>query len=375
MELSEKPKRFGHHNNGFGALRLIFASMVVLAHTPELIDGNRSRELLTRLFGTISFGELAVNCFFIVSGYLISASYLNSSDAGSYLSKRVARIYPGFIVAFAICAFVVAPLGGAIPHFDVRSLGRLMIDCLLLQPPAIATAFSGSPYPMLNGSLWTIAYEFRCYLLVIALGFLGILRRGHWLLALTVICLILTCVVPVPDAVAWHPTPVASNAGFYSLTDLRITAIGSPRQEFRLLAAFLAGATFYAYRSTIQFTNPLLMVAAVGFVASLFSASLAIAGTIVFGAYLIFAVAEKSGSGILSRINNENDVSYGLYLYAWPVTKLLHWYVPSLSLPVMIIATWLIALVLGWASWLTIEKPVMQLMRSRKAPAQAASMI
>ncbi|RYD28140.1 MAG: acyltransferase, partial [Lysobacteraceae bacterium] len=78
--------------------------MVVLAHTPELIDGNRSRELLTRLFGTISFGELAVNCFFIVSGYLISASYLNSPSAGSYLSKRVARIYPGFIVAFAICA-------------------------------------------------------------------------------------------------------------------------------------------------------------------------------------------------------------------------------------------------------------------------------
>jgi peptidoglycan/LPS O-acetylase OafA/YrhL len=187
-------------------------------------------------------------------------------------------------------------------------------------------------------------------------------------LVLSVTCLILTCVIPVPNAVAWQPSSSTGvDTSFYSMTDIRITLIGSPRQEFRLIAAFLVGATFYAYRSKIRFTSPWLLVAVVGFVACLFSSTLAVAGTIVFGAYLIFAIAEKSGSGVLSRINNENDVSYGLYLYAWPVTKLLHWYAPGLPLPVMIIATWLIAWALGWASWLIVEKPVMQWMRSAKA--------
>src|SRR5690349_3903397 len=96
-------RRFGHHRNGFGALRLIFASLVIVSHTPEIIDGDRRNEILTNVFGTISFGELAVFGFFIVSGYLITSSYLSSRSPIDYLLRRVARIYPGFIIAFLIC--------------------------------------------------------------------------------------------------------------------------------------------------------------------------------------------------------------------------------------------------------------------------------
>ena len=81
--------------NNFGAIRLALAFLVILSHSSEMIDGNRSRELLTQVFGTISFGELAVDCFFIISGYLITKSYLSSTSALEYLVKRVLRIYPG----------------------------------------------------------------------------------------------------------------------------------------------------------------------------------------------------------------------------------------------------------------------------------------
>ena len=47
--------------NNFGVLRLLFAYLVIVAHSPELVDGNASRELLTQIFGTITFGGLAVD--------------------------------------------------------------------------------------------------------------------------------------------------------------------------------------------------------------------------------------------------------------------------------------------------------------------------
>ncbi len=121
-------KRFGEHKNAFGALRLLFASLVILAHTPEMIDGNRSRELLTRIFGTISFGELAVDAFFVISGFLITDSFVKNPDVRSYLLKRVARIFPAFIMATLLCLFVVSPLGGGRVPQGFSDLGSGLVD-------------------------------------------------------------------------------------------------------------------------------------------------------------------------------------------------------------------------------------------------------
>ena len=98
--------------NNFGVLRLFFAALVIISHSPELIDGNRSRELLTRLFGTLSFGEVAVDGFFLVSGYFITISFAERPDSYSYLTKRVFRIVPGYIIAFCVCIIIIAPLAG-----------------------------------------------------------------------------------------------------------------------------------------------------------------------------------------------------------------------------------------------------------------------
>ena len=96
--------------NNFGFLRLLLATLVIVAHSAEILDQNRNREILTNIFGTITFGELAIDGFFLISGYLILNSFLSSSTLKSYLLKRVLRIYPGFIVASLFCIFVLIPL-------------------------------------------------------------------------------------------------------------------------------------------------------------------------------------------------------------------------------------------------------------------------
>lgn len=91
-----------HRRNNFGTLRLLLASLVIVSHTPEMLDGNRSRELLTMLFGTLSFGELAVDGFFIISGFLIAKSMILGGSLKVFFVKRVARIVPGFMAAFDV---------------------------------------------------------------------------------------------------------------------------------------------------------------------------------------------------------------------------------------------------------------------------------
>lgn len=372
MELAGKPKRFGHHGNAFGALRLILASMVIFAHTPELLDGNRGREPLTMIFGTLSFGEFAVNGFFVISGYLIAASFLNSSSPWSYLKKRIARIYPGFILAFALCVLVVAPIGGAALPMSPGGIGRLLLDCLMLQQPMVNGAFPGHPYPVLNGSMWTIAYEFRCYLAVAALGLAGMLRRPGIVLALALLCLALAVALPLKPHVDWNPNAPLPDLNGYRLGELRDALFGNVRQNLRLFAAFLTGTSFYLWRERIRFPRWAVMAAAVMLPLCLFSATLALPAMLILGGYLIFAIARLAGGTWFAAINNENDVSYGVYLYAWPVSKLLIWWLPAAPLAVHIVATWVIAYGLGWASWLLVEKPVMARVRGRKTAAGAA---
>ena len=72
------------HNNNFGLLRLVLALLVLLSHSSEVIDGNRSREVLTSIFHTISCGDLAVNGFFLLSGYLIVQSWQRTPKLGNF---------------------------------------------------------------------------------------------------------------------------------------------------------------------------------------------------------------------------------------------------------------------------------------------------
>jgi peptidoglycan/LPS O-acetylase OafA/YrhL len=354
MNEVQSVKRFGNHENAFGFLRLFFAALVIASHTPEIADGNRSRELLTNTFGTISFGSVAIHAFFLISGYLIVGSYLKDSRPLSYLKKRIVRIYPAFVVASLFCILLVAPLVGS-SLFDAKSwMPQSTARIVALQPPEMMNAFIGTPYAALNGSMWTIAYEFRCYILALLLGAAGAYRRPEVILALTAVGL--TTSIFVPDGFLQGVNRALPGSGYW---------IGDLSKTATLTSAFLVGSLFLIYRDKIVFRQWLAALAVLCLIISLSIGRVAVPGVILAGSYLVFYVASIN-KGIITRINNKNDVSYGLYLYAWPVGKLIFWFIPDVPLWAAGCATLVIAYGLGWASWLVIEKPALSwLTRSR----------
>jgi peptidoglycan/LPS O-acetylase OafA/YrhL len=348
------------HSNNFGLLRLAFAFFVIVSHSSELIDGDRSREPFTRLFGTISLGDFGVDGFFLVSGYLITQSFENSRTVWSYVWKRVLRIYPAFIAASLVCLLFVAPFSGVqLTTLTGGEWVKSFFRIILLSPPALPGAFSGQPHAALNGSMWTIAYEFRCYVLIAILGLLGVFRRRKVFLSISVASLLLAAFVPI------DLTPPSL------LYDL----FGTLRESLRFTSLFLFGAVFYVYRDKIKYASTAVIVAAPVLIASLFNTQAAALAVPTLGGFLIFWFAFLPNTPRLNAVNRSTDVSYGTYLYAWPVQMLAVRYFPGISpVSVLLIATFF-SVALAFLSWSFIEQPFLSLKRAPSRDAAARKTI
>jgi peptidoglycan/LPS O-acetylase OafA/YrhL len=361
------PDRLPRSNN-FSLLRIIFALAVIFSHSFDLLDGGPVNQPIFRLFGTVTFGALGVDGFFIVSGYLITQSYLGSSAPG-YLAKRMLRIYPGFIVASIVsvilCQLASGPFHLIPPHYLAHNLANLLV----LEPPDLPNPYPGSHFPAVNGSMWTISYEFHCYLLVMLLGLAGILRR-RWPLALLTSALAAAFILLPASAfpVYAEGTEAAIGAGARLLQRLRDISIGSPAEDIRLLTMFLAGASAYQFRAGIPYNARLAALSAILLVLLFFIHPVAEPAFALFGAYLIFWFALHTRPLALSNFLNRTDLSYGIYLYAFPIQKILISVFPAIGHYTLFAAASLLAAAAGYLSWTLVESPALRIKsRLRKA--------
>jgi peptidoglycan/LPS O-acetylase OafA/YrhL len=108
-----KPK-----SNAFDLYRFILASSIIVFHSYGLTGSQKIDFLATYTKGQINLAEFAVGGFFVISGFLVTQSLLNSKSALQYLWKRFLRLFPALFISTVFSALLLGPF---ITHLSVGS--------------------------------------------------------------------------------------------------------------------------------------------------------------------------------------------------------------------------------------------------------------
>lgn len=144
--------------NNFDIVRLTLALTVVLSHMPEVSQTDQLGFL-----GRIFSGEMAVQGFFAISGFLIFASWERATSVRDYVIKRAARILPGYWFATGFCVAIALWYRS----FHIGAFLAANLTFLNFLHPYIEGVFDEAPYtPIMNGALWSIKVELMFYVAV-----------------------------------------------------------------------------------------------------------------------------------------------------------------------------------------------------------------
>ena len=328
-------------DNNYNLLRFIAATMVIYSHCYPL--ALRQQDPLMRLIPH-TFGGVAVNIFFVTSGFLVIKSLLARNGIVSFFWARILRIYPGLIVALL---FTIVVVGGFFTEWSLREYFsnhktytyfvrniNLVNQYIQLSIPSV---FAHLPRAnSINGSLWTLPWEIWMYISLGCLGYLGIVRNPAIIGCLTVIVALVYFINPTHEL-------VHNSTAIFAL---------------RFITYFYMGSCCYLFRKNIPLGwVPLLacvILLVLSFHTPFFTGCFAI-----FQVYAVFCLAYLPG-GFIRTFNNLGDYSYGIYIYAFPIQQSLIALNGSMKVMSLFCSAFIVTLALAALSWHFIEKPFLQ---------------
>lgn len=306
-------------NNNFNLIRLLLAAAVIFSHSFPL-TGNPGLAIHGDL------GNVAVRCFFAISGYLICLSYLKQPLFRRFAINRFLRIAPGFVVAWIISTALWSCFG----HY---------VD---------------NPVPYVsNGPIWTLTWEAACYMMCAALGIFGVLTPSAF---------------PAFFASAWlvyllhsgdlaNPTVTVIAPLFLSFLGGSFIAIMGKRIDLRL-----AGSVSLAIVIATSFTSITLPAwDAIQQVAFLWGPHVEHDQffAILYTMSLPFAVIYLGEC--LPAVQVKTDISYGVYIYGWPASQVLvHLFQPLHPMSLFAL-TMIFTAPIALVSWKVVEQPALRL--------------
>jgi peptidoglycan/LPS O-acetylase OafA/YrhL len=337
-------------DNNMQLLRVLAASAVLLFHCYAL-TGHRTDEPLWRAATPLNLGALGVQVFFVISGFLVTQSWLTRERVAPFVVTRALRIYPA-LVAATLATLALAAWSSALPAArfwrDPQAL-----DYVLHTPLGFAVrhflpgAYAGNPGAnAVNGSLYTLPFELRLYVAVALAGAAGVLARRS--VALVAIIAILAIGLARPD---WID---------------RIFDAGADQHVGTLALLFALGMLAFLWRDAI----PMSPVSALAALAAIAVDPAGLARTLLFAPLLVYLVLIFAYDPRLRwrAYNRVGDYSYGMHVYAFPTQQTLIERMPGIAPPALFALALPITHALAVVSWHALEHPLLGLKSPFRRP-------
>lgn len=344
-------------NNNLTVVRFVLASSVILTHCFEILHGIYPEDALVWPFGR-PVSELAVDGFFFLSGFLVYNSLIRSTSAMAFMKRRIVRMWPGFAVSVLLTVAVGAYVSTTpMRQYFLGATGDFLFGNLtfLYGGYRLTGVMCDDVLCVINGSLWTLPWEVRCYIVLALLGVVGLAQR-RWMVRFVLPATLIFALV-------WHLPAVQELAA----------STGRPGVLWvfkiwdRLWPLFALGTAAAIFRDRIPLNWGILLVLvvlhtvtqALGIKAFHVQSFMVGYAVLCFG----FLTADK---GSLS--GRWPDYSFGMYIYAFPVMLILIFLGLKFDYLLLAAATMICTLPLAALSWHFVEKPAMDWAHRRREP-------
>jgi peptidoglycan/LPS O-acetylase OafA/YrhL len=322
---------------------MVAALAVLISHSLPL-TGHREE------FGQETLGLIGVAVFFAISGFLVSRSWSFQPTLRAFVVKRGLRLYPALVVVLLVTVFVLGPIVTTLSTSSYlrapETRGYFLHNAVLQTRYELPHVFGSVPYRgVVNGSLWTLPVEVKCYLFVAALGLVGLIGRRPWAvgafalggLALTVG--VIQSNVPLGETLADLP--------------------GGHTNGLILFCVFAWSSLLFTLRHRIPLNFSYVAAALVLWALTIpltqhrFATALLLPYGVIGFAYLVDPRPIK-------RLLGDRDLSYGTYLMAFPVQQVVAQVLDPGPL-VMVAVSAPVTLLLAAFSWKLVEQPALRL--------------
>jgi peptidoglycan/LPS O-acetylase OafA/YrhL len=317
--------------NNITFLRLIAALAVIYGHSYAIVQSG-GQDWVARITGYAHAGGVAVDFFFLLSGFLVTSSIINRGLV-SYIISRTLRLFPALWIYLLIIIFFIGPIFSNLPvsdYFESQQTWKYLISIGTGYSTEwfLPGLFENNRSKGVNGSIWSVIVEIRMYLYLALFYLLGFFRSKiifNFTLSFLVIAV-------------WSDS--FSVPGISGSTDKHVALL------------FCIGSALYINRSQVVIT-PLYFILAFALSGATYKTNGFQFGYILLLVGFFIATAFMSGMNWIDKLG---DYSYGVYLYGWPVQQLMATIFPAESAIFNALSSMLLSLLLACASWHLIEK-------------------
>jgi peptidoglycan/LPS O-acetylase OafA/YrhL len=332
-------------DNHFNLIRFTAALMVLLSHSPIFLGAPIPWRDFLHTYD-LDIGGMSVNVFFVVSGFLVTASLFNRNSLAAFAWARFLRIFPGLWVMLVLVVFGLGPVMTTAPlaeYFTSPLTRDYFLHCATIVNGIrhfLPGMFEHNPFnAAVNGSLWTLPLEWRMY---------EFLALGWAVLALLPKYRSPAFRIFVPAVVVVTFCINASQLILHQKMDLGMI------NTFM----FFSGAAIFLFASRIPLAFKALPLLVAGVIFSLTEFDRYFVLYLLLTPITVILLAYAPGR-LLLNFNRLGDYSYGVYIYAAPIQQTLVALNPGLSTLMLTIYASAASLVMAALSWRFVEKPAL----------------